>query len=117
MGGNGTTTNDQSCATCDADGTGQNNLFKYVAGLDPTNSASAFVLSDQNLNGQQLNRIYGPIAAGRIYTPQFRTNLVSGVWETLTGFSGPTTNNNQATITDLNATDTSRFCRIGISLP
>ena len=33
FGGNGTTTNGQSCATCDADGTGQNNLFKYVAGL------------------------------------------------------------------------------------
>lgn len=76
-----------------------------------------FTLSAQNANGQQVNLIYGPIAAGRIYTPQFRTNLTSGPWETLTGFSGPTTNNNQVIITDLNATDSSRFYRVGISLP
>ncbi|HUJ09498.1 MAG TPA: fibronectin type III domain-containing protein [Verrucomicrobiae bacterium] len=42
FGGNGTTTNQISCAVCDADGTGQNNLFKYLAGLDPTNSTSVF---------------------------------------------------------------------------
>ncbi|PYM11064.1 MAG: hypothetical protein DME18_14985 [Verrucomicrobia bacterium] len=68
------------------------------------------------MNGQK-NLIYGPIAAGRIYTPQFRTSLVSGAWGALTGFSGPTTNLNQVTITDLNATQTTRFYRIGISLP
>ena len=28
----------------DVDGTGQNNLFKYVAGLDPTNPTSVFRL-------------------------------------------------------------------------
>lgn len=38
----GNTTNSRSCATCDASGTGQNNLFKFIAGLDPTNSASIF---------------------------------------------------------------------------
>src|SRR5207244_2446343 len=118
FGGNGTTTNSQSCAACDADATGQNNLFKYVTGLNPTNSASVFVFSVQNVNGHptHMNLIYGPIAAGRIYAPQFRTSLVSGAWGALT-FSGPTTNNNQVTITDLNATQTTRFYRIGISLP
>ncbi len=45
FGGSGATTNvPGSCATCDADGTGQNNLFKYLAGLDPTNPASVFCL-------------------------------------------------------------------------
>lgn len=116
FGGNGTSTNNQSCAACDADGTGQNNLFKYVAGLNPTNSASVFVFSIQDANGQK-NLTYGPIAAGRTYAPQFRTNLVSGNWGALTGFGGPTTNNNQVTITDLNATQTTRFYRIGISIP
>jgi hypothetical protein len=43
--GNGWSTNSSSCAACDADGTGQNNLFKYIAGLDPTNPASAFGLN------------------------------------------------------------------------
>jgi len=64
-----------------------------------------------------VNLIFSPIAAGRTYAPQFTPNLVSGAWGALTGFSGPTTNNNQATITDLNATQTTRFYRIGISLP
>jgi hypothetical protein len=40
FGGSGAATNELSCVTCDADGTGQNNLLKYLAGLDPTNSAS-----------------------------------------------------------------------------
>jgi hypothetical protein len=34
------TNNTEGVASADADGTGQNNLFKYLAGLDPTNSAS-----------------------------------------------------------------------------
>ncbi len=40
--GNATTSNNQDCASCDADGTGQDNLFKYAAGLNPTNPASVF---------------------------------------------------------------------------
>ena len=43
--GSGSSTNSGSCATCDFDGTGQNNLFKYTAGLDPTNPSSAFGLN------------------------------------------------------------------------
>jgi hypothetical protein len=34
------TNNPEGVASADADGTGQNNLFKYLAGLDPTNNAS-----------------------------------------------------------------------------
>ena len=40
--GSGTTTNSQSCAGCDPDGDGCNNLCEYLAGTNPTNSASAF---------------------------------------------------------------------------
>jgi len=40
--GSGDATNYLSCATCDADGTGQDNLFKFLAGLDPTNPSSIF---------------------------------------------------------------------------
>ena len=42
---NGMMTNGLSCATCDADGTGQDNLFKYLAGLNPTNPASIFMVT------------------------------------------------------------------------
>ena len=43
--GNGSTTNDLDCATCDADGTGQDNLLKFLAGLDPTNSVSVLKIT------------------------------------------------------------------------
>ena len=38
-------TNGMSCALCDADGTGQDNLLKYLAGLNPTNPASVFQIT------------------------------------------------------------------------
>ena len=119
FGGNGASTNSQSCAACDADGTGQDNLFKYVAGLDPTNPASIFVLEVATVAGQpgEKNLIYNPVAAGRTYTPQFTTNLVGAVWSTLATISGPQTNVDQVTVTDLSATQTQKFYRIDISLP
>jgi hypothetical protein len=51
FGGNGRTTNASSCATCDADGTGQNNLFKFQAGLNPTNPASVFRIASTTPTG------------------------------------------------------------------
>ncbi|HUJ08690.1 MAG TPA: alpha-amylase family glycosyl hydrolase [Verrucomicrobiae bacterium] len=119
FGGYGTSTNDSSCATCDADGTGQNNLFKYVTGLDPTNPASVFKLTIANVNGQpsQKNLTFNPIADGRTYTPQFTTNLPSAAWTTLTNISGPVTNLNRVTVTDLSATNRNGFYRLRISLP
>jgi hypothetical protein len=111
--------NPNGVAGADADGTGQNNLFKYVAGLDPTNPASIFILKIASVPGQpsRKNLIYNPIADGRTYTPQFRTNLVTGAWTTLSGISGPVTNITQATVTDLGATNQTKFYRIDISLP
>jgi len=120
FGGDGSTTNAQSCAACDADGTGQKNLFKYVAGLNPTNPSSVFALDIQSVNGQptQKKLIYSPIVVGRTYTSQFSTDLVNGAWSPLTGYSGPTIDINQAaTLTDRSATQASRFYRIGISIP
>jgi hypothetical protein len=117
---NGTMTNHLSCATCDADGTGQDNAFKYIAGLNPTNRSSVFTLSVASVTNapREFNLIFSPVVAGRTYTPQFCTNLVGATWAALTGFSGPTTNPilNQVTITDLNATNAQKFYRIDISL-
>ena len=113
--------NAKAAPTTDADGTGQNNLFKYVAGLDPTNPASVFVLKIASVPGQpnQKNLLFNPVAGGRTYTPQFRTDMVNGTWATLTGIGGPTTNVPQAqvTVTDLSATQPQKFYRIDISLP
>jgi len=119
--GAATPTNIHDCATCDADRTGQNNFFKFVAGLNPTNPASVFVLKVAPVVGQPTQKAltYNPILIGfgQTYTPQFRTNLLTGTWATLTGISGPVTNINQVTVTDLSATQTQKFYRIDISLP
>jgi hypothetical protein len=116
----GDTTSQNAQPEADADGTGQNNLFKFVAGLDPTNPASVFVLGvapAQEPPGFNLS--FSPVAAGRTYTPQYRTNLTFGSYVPLSDYSGPTTNatTGAVTITDTNATDKSRFYRINISLP
>ena len=103
----------------DADHTGQNNYFKYVAGLDPTNPASVFRLSIQEVDGQpgQKNLVFQPWASGRIYEPLFTTGPIGGTYAPLSGLGGPTTNGSQVTITDLNATQQLKFYRLQITLP
>jgi len=116
----GTMTNNISCATCDADGTGQDNYFKFVAGLNPTN-ASVFALTVSPVAGQatEMALTYGPILVGfgQTYTVQFTTELTDGVYTDLTGFSDPQNSGTQATVTDLNATQRQKFYRVNISLP
>jgi beta-glucanase (GH16 family) len=113
------TTNPLAAATADADGTGQNNQFKYTAGLDPTNPASVFVLTVNSVTNQptQMNVLFQPMAAGRTYTPQFNTDLVNGVWAPLTTYTGPATNGGQIMVTDTNALQPQEFYRIDITAP
>jgi hypothetical protein len=115
-----------NCTNCavtqmftDVDGTGQNNLFKYTAGLDPTNPRSIFVIKPagaQNLPGQ-FSFQFTPVVAGRNYIPQYSLDPRSGVWQSLTNYGGPVTNGAQVTVTDLSATNQSKFYHIDISLP
>jgi len=107
------------CAACDFDGTGQNNQFKYVAGLDPTNPISVFVLSITSVTNppSSVAMMYGPWTGGRTYMVQFSTDLVSGVWLPLGTYAGPVTNLDQITATDTNAVLPQEFYRIDISLP
>jgi uncharacterized repeat protein (TIGR03803 family) len=108
---------DSSLAGDDADGTGQNNLFKYVAGLDPTNPASIFLLQLTAVTNQptQYNLMFSPWARGRTYSPQFSTDLVAGVWLPLPGYIGPVTNANQVILTDTNAIGPQKFYRIDVA--
>ncbi|HXJ43639.1 MAG TPA: hypothetical protein VNH18_30430, partial [Bryobacteraceae bacterium] len=110
---------DNSLANLDADGTGQNNLFKYSAGLNPIDPTAVFVLNVAGVPNQpsQNNLFFAPVASGRTYTPQFSVDLASGIWTQLTGFAGPMTNGGQVTITDLNATQSNKFYRIHITYP
>ena len=104
----------------DFDGTGQSNLFKYVAGLNPLDPASRFTVQSQSVNGQSLQRniIFQPLVAGRIYVVQFNTSMVpaAGTWTTLTNISS-SDNGSVRTVTDLNASDPMRFYRVQITKP
>jgi hypothetical protein len=64
-----------------------------------------------------MNLDFNPLASGRAYTPEFNTNLVTGVWLPLTTYTGPSTNGNQVTFTDTNPIPPQEFYRIGISVP
>jgi hypothetical protein len=111
--------NPLAAPTVDADGTGQNNLFKYTAGLDPTNPASVFVLNIASVAGQpgQKALTWTPLATGRTYSPEYRTNLTFGSYAALAGYAGPTTNSPQVSVTDVNATEKNKFYHIRISYP
>jgi hypothetical protein len=101
----------------DADHTGQTNLFKYIAGLNPIDG-SRFTLAIQNVSGQpaQKQLMFLPIVSGRTYTPQFATGLAnSPSWQTVASFT-QSDNGSTRTVTDLGASPP-EFYRIQISFP
>ncbi|HUI06102.1 MAG TPA: endonuclease/exonuclease/phosphatase family protein, partial [Verrucomicrobiae bacterium] len=49
--------------TADADGTGQDNLFKFEAGLDPTNRASVFRITSLSREGANLRVMWSCVAS------------------------------------------------------
>lgn len=55
-------------ATADASGTGQTNLFKWLAGLDPLDPSARFVVLPGALQGNAATLSFGPCNLGRRYT-------------------------------------------------
>lgn len=110
--------NPNAAPSADFSGTGQNNLFKYFAGLNPTNPTSLFRLSIERVDGQSNRRtlIFAPRWDDRTYTPLFRTNLLTGTWQTLTN-ANTADNGSERTIIDLNASELRKFYRIQITYP
>jgi hypothetical protein len=104
----------------DFDGTGQSNLFKYVAGLNPLDPTSRFTVQSQPVNAQPLqkNILFQPLVTGRVYVVQYNTSIASGggTWTTLTNISS-IDNGSVRTVTDLNASDPERFYRVQITKP
>ena len=101
----------------DASGTGQTNLFKYTAGLNPLDPNSRFVLTIQSgLTSTQRRLVFYPRLADRTYIIEFRSSLTTGQWDPL----GATTFADQAnirTVTDPNAGVPARFYRVRITKP
>jgi hypothetical protein len=112
FGGTGTTTNNLSCATCDADGSGQNNLVKYAAGLDPTNPASVFrvrAVTRQNNNLLVTWQAVGGLTNVVQATSNLRSNYSNVSSNIIIAGAGETT----ASYLDIGgATNSSRFYRI-----
>jgi hypothetical protein len=106
---------DLSRAIDDADGTGQNNLDKYIAGLDPTNPASAFsILAISNRPPRrELFFLSSPV---RFYTLGERTNLMTGGWTDVPGIPPLPGNGNIMSITDTNQF-APRYYRLRVQLP
>ena len=102
----------------DATGTGQTNLFKYVAGLDPTDPSSKFAVSIQAVPGQpgQMQVVFSPVAPGSTYTVVSKSNLSDSTWAALSS-STQNDNGQQRTVTDLGFGGAKKFYRVNVSKP
>lgn len=104
--------------TSDPDSDGQNNRFEFTAGLIPNDPKSRFVLSIQPVIGQpgQKSIVFNPLASGRTYAVEFRTNLTTGTWSPLTGTT-QSDNGTTRTVNDLSASSAPKFYRVQIAKP
>lgn len=102
----------------DADGTGQTNLFKYIAGLNPLDPTARFVVSIQPVVGQPAQKqiVFTPVVAGRTYRVVSKGSLTDPDWSTLTS-SAQDDSGAQRTVTDLEASGPMKFYRVQISKP
>lgn len=99
----------------DPDGDGQNNLFEYLAGTTPTNSASSFRLSITAPAAGSRTLTLSPVQAGRTYAVEYAT-LISDSFVPLTGAASSDAAGTR-TLIDNEPNLTRRFYRVRISLP
>jgi len=103
----------------DADFDGQDNLFEFIAGINPISGDSRFLIQSAHVPSQpgQMNILISPRLPGRTYTVKVSPTLGPGaVWTTLTGFT-TTDNGTERTITDPNASGPAKFYRVEIVKP
>ena len=95
---------------------GQNNLFEFLAKVDPTDPASFFEVTAKAVPGQpgQKEIVFQPRYPDRIYTVQTSTLLTPPSWSTLTP-SSVSDSGTERTVTDPNATGPRKFYRVQIS--
>lgn len=105
-------------ATADPTGNGQNNLFKFVAGLDPTDVNARFILGIAAIPGAPDSKqiTLKPIVAGRTYNIMFKADLINPTWDPLVGTT-QIDNGSERTVTDTNANGPKKSYRVEISKP
>ena len=102
----------------DFDHTGQANLFKYIAGLNPLDSNSRFTLNIAAVPGQpsQKNLTFSPVVAGRTYPVKSKADLFATPRNPV-ATAGQTDNGPQRTVTDPAVTGAKKFYHIEITKP
>ena len=115
FGGTGTTTNSQSCATCDPDHDGVDNYHEYVADTNPTNALSYFQI--QSISNATGVAVFYPSSSSRKYTLYYRTNLTSGMWTNIPSQTDIPGSGGMDKLTDPSPAGAQRFYRIGVHLP
>jgi hypothetical protein len=80
--GSPTTTNAASCATCDPDGDGLNNLQEYLAGTSPQDASNFLRVNSFSPNGNDADIAFGTIL-GMNYRVEYTSDLVTDTWQVL----------------------------------
>ena len=99
----------------DPDQDGMNNQQEYVARTDPTNQASVFQITA--LSFTPYFQVQFLSASDRLYTLNWSTNLVAGVWRTVPGQVRVASTGGLTTLSDTNAAGLGRFYRLIVDLP
>jgi hypothetical protein len=102
----------------DATGTGQTNLFKYVAGLNPTDPTSRFAVNIQPVPGQtgQMQVVFSPVVSGSTYTVVSKSNLSDSTWAALSS-STQSDSGQERAVTDSGFSGAKKFYRVNVSKP
>lgn len=102
----------------DPDGDGQNNLFEFTAGVVPTNPASLFRFRIEGVPDEPERKrlIFSPRLSDRNYTVIASTDLSFGNFVPLAN-SLFIDDNDQRTVTDLDAVEFTKFYRVEITKP
>jgi len=103
----------------DFDRDGHANAFEYIAGLNPLDPNSRFILKIAPVPGQpgQKNLIFSPHFTDRTYVVKAKSNLLTlGGWGAISA-SAPSDNGTERTITDLNASGPAKFYHVEITKP
>jgi hypothetical protein len=106
---------DGSADMVDSDGDGFNNLQEYIAGTNPTNSASYFHIT--GVTNLPPWTVFFQSSSNRLYTLYSRTNAAIGSWLAVPGQTNVPGPGGPFTLSDTNAMPFGRFYRISVQLP
>ncbi len=110
--------NPDAAPSVDPDVDGQDNTFEFIAGLIPTDPMSRFLFHIESVPAEPThqNLVFSPRFNDRSYTVEQKSDLTGGTWDP-PDLSSTSDTLDERTVTDLNATGTTRFYRVSISKP